>query len=236
MTDIDNLNFDSLKKQLLRVETEIKNMTGSTPGCPNMEAFRHPESIEAIGDLLSDRCSLLNQMFIGTPNELEHLKKVNQHFLSLRINLQCRILELSWIEKKSWFDDDVVIEGSLHLPYNDETSVLKLEEDGLYGSDFDMMICVLEYYYHAIGRENVWPDVDLGSLHRPDDGVTSDRRPFSDEMFDGIPLISDALHDLCLHKNYSIPDAIRLNDFWAEAKLVAQSITTQTGERVKFGE
>lgn len=236
MIDIDNINFDSLKEQLLRTEAEIKKMTGNTPGCPNMKAFRHPESVEAIGDLLNDRCALLNRMFIGTPNEMEHFKKVNQHFLDININLQCRILELSWVEKKSWFDDDVVIEGTLHLPYNDETSVLKLEEDSLYWSDFDMMICVLEYYYHAIGRENVWPDVDLGSLRRPDDGVTSDRRPFSDEMFDGIPLISYALHDLCWHKEYSIPDAIRLNDFWAEAKLVAQSITTQTGERVKFGE
>lgn len=236
MTDIDNLDFDSLKEQLLKTEAEIKKITGDVPGDPHRKVFKKPENIKAIGDLLNERCVLLNRMFIGTQNEMDHLKKVNQHLLDLRINLQCRILELSWVEKKSWFDDDIVIEGTLHLPYNDETSVLKLDEDSLYGSDFDMMICVLEYYYHAIGRENVWPDVDLGSLHRPDDGVTSDRRPFSDEMFDGIPLISDAMHDLCLHKNYSIPDVIRLNDFWAEAKLVAQSITTQTGERAKVGE
>ena len=234
MTDIDNLDFDSLRHQLLNVEAEIKKIAGSTPGYPNKGAFRRPECIEAIGKLLNDRCGLLNRMLIGTTNELEHLKKVNQHFLDLRINLQCRILELSWVEKSLWFDDDRVIEGTIHLPYNDETSVLKLEEDSLYGSDFDMMLCVLEYYYDAIGRGNVGSDVDLSSLHRPDDGVTMDRRPFSDKMFEGLPLISEALHDLCWHKDYSIPDVIRLNDFWAEAKLVAQSITTQKGKRVKF--
>ena len=170
MTYIDNPNFDSLNEQLLTVEAKIKKIAGNTPGFPNREAFMKSECVEEIGKLLSERCGLLNQMFIGTPNELRHLKKVNQHFLDLRINLQCRILELSWIEKKSWFDDDSVIVGTIHLPYNDETSVLKLEEDSLYGSDFDMMICIMEYYYDAIGRGNVEPDVDLGSLHRPDDG------------------------------------------------------------------
>ena len=55
MTDIDNLDFDSLRHQLLNVESEIKKIAGSAPGFPNKEAFRRPECIEAIGKWLKDR-------------------------------------------------------------------------------------------------------------------------------------------------------------------------------------
>ena len=41
------------------------------------------------------------------------------------------------------------------------------------------------------------------------------------------------LHDLFSHKPYSIPDILRMNDFWVEAHLVCQHIVEQDGTRYR---
>ena len=44
-------------------------------------------------------------------------------------------------------------------------------------------------------------------------------------------VVCHAVHDICTHKPYSIPDLLRLNDFWVEAHLVCQHIIDQNGKR-----
>ena len=46
-------------------------------------------------------------------------------------------------------------------------------------------------------------------------------------------VICHAVHQLTDHQLYSIPDLLRLNDFWAEVNLTIQSITDQKGNRWK---
>ena len=43
-------------------------------------------------------------------------------------------------------------------------------------------------------------------------------------------VVCHAVHDICTHKPYSIPDLLRLNDFWVEAHLVCQHIIDQNGK------
>ena len=40
------------------------------------------------------------------------------------------------------------------------------------------------------------------------------------------------MHNLSGHMGYSLPDILRLNDFWAEAHLTLQNITEQDGTRL----
>lgn len=64
-----------------------------------------------------------------------------------------------------------------------------------------------------------------------DDGVSWNEPPFyGHPEFDDI-IICHAMHNLSGHMLYSIPDILRLNDFWAEVHLTFQSITTQDGTR-----
>ncbi len=46
-------------------------------------------------------------------------------------------------------------------------------------------------------------------------------------------VVCHAVHDICTHKPYSIPDLLRLNDFWVEAHLICQHIIDQNGKRYR---
>ena len=46
--------------------------------------------------------------------------------------------------------------------------------------------------------------------------------------------ICHAVHDLCTHKYYSIPDLLRMNDFWIEIKITHQHIVDQDGKRHSY--
>lgn len=48
--------------------------------------------------------------------------------------------------------------------------------------------------------------------------------------------ICHAVHDLCTHKEYSIPDLLRMNDFWCEVGITHQHIVAQDGARMGWWE
>lgn len=222
---MNTVRFDSLKEGLLTIESKIRVLVGADPECLKIEAFNIPDKLKAIGALLSQRQSILNQMLLGTDEEKRHLNRVNDYLLHLRTRLQERVDKLSnSIIGDYSFDDDYNIEGYMFVSYNDESSVLSFDFDELYGSDFKLMICTLDGYYYALGKRYLWPTISAGSTNILDDGVTWAKN----EM--GIIVCRD-LYELLSNRCYSIPDVIRLNDFWAEATLTCQSITTQSGER-----
>lgn len=126
-------------------------------------------------------------------------------------------------------------------------SILELPEDSYYGSDFAYMIeliccCLLEEYNGGLPEIeecscNYSPkntsdmtDEQLQCVDVWDDGVTWAeghlRRPELKHI-----IVCHAIHDICTHKPYSIPDLLRLNDFWVEAHLVCQHIIDQNGKR-----
>lgn len=219
--------FESLKKKLLTIEGKIRYMVGDDADSLNQEAFKKPRNLKRLGKLLFDRCCTLNRMFLGTEEEIKHVKIVNEHLLALRNSLHERTTKLyeSIINVPS-FDDDYEIDGVINVSYNGEESVLKLETDSIYGSDFNLMISVLDYYYWAINRRSLIPSVGPNSSNRLDDGVSWSQN----ELFRDIIICHD-FYVLYFTMEYSFCDIIRLNDFWAEATLTCQSITTQSGER-----
>ncbi len=129
---MEYIEFDSQKEKLLATESKIRELVGDNPEFIKSEAFNTPDKIAVLGNLFDERQLILNRLFQATEEEMCHLKRVNDYLLQLRTRLQNRVEKLSndIIADKS-FDDDYNIDGHIFLPYNDESSVLKLETDSL---------------------------------------------------------------------------------------------------------
>lgn len=224
-----------MKQELLQIESRIIELVGS-----DLELFNYDElskkQKEEVKRLLWVRGDILNEMFQPTEANLAQFCKVNEELYRLTMALDERVKKL--ISKKELlfdfldFDDDYELEGTLKFVFNDESSICHLPDDDYYGSNFAVMIKTLFEVYSHSGIESI---VTLNEHRGPlDDGVSWDEYPFNrfPEFKDSITCY--AVHDLTDHKLYSIPDLLRLNDFWSEVEFKVQSITNQDGQHYDF--
>lgn len=224
-----------MKQELLQIESRIIELVGS-----DLELFSYDglseEQKEEVKRLLRVRRDILNEMFQLTEANLARFCKVNEELYRLTMALDERVKK--FISKKELlfdsldFDDDYELEGTLQYVFNDKTSICCLTDDNYYGSNFAVMIKTLYEVYAHSGIESI---VTLNEHRGPlDDGVSWDEYPFNrfPEFKDFI--ICYAVHDLTYHKLYSIPDLLRLNDFWSEVEFKIQSITNQDGQHYDF--
>ena len=244
---VDN---EKRREVLLLVEKEIKNFVKKSP--VDFYCSHHGEETwDKVEYLIRTRCFILNNIFQATDSEIKRFKTLNNLLYELTLKTYRRTANLYRTllksEKDEWFDDDYCIEGTLRFGgYNDETSILQLEEDDFYGSDFTYMLDLVSVvtdkahylceeiihrsiHYNPEHTSNI-TDVELDCYDDLDDGVTWAegwlRHPALDPF-----CVCYAIHDICTHKPYSIPDLLRMNDFWSEAKLVCQHIVQQDGTR-----
>lgn len=222
-------------KKIQQIESRIIEIVGS-----DLEEFMYDElpkaSKEEVKCLLRERRDILNDMFQPTEANLAQFSKVNDELFRLTMALNERVRK--FIAKKELlldtpdFDDDYELEGTLKFVFNDETSICHLPDDEYYGSNFAVMIkTIYEGYTHS-GIESI---VTINEHRDPlDDGVSWYEDPF--KRFPDFKdfIICYAVHDLTDHKLYSIPDLLRLNDFWSEVNFKAQSITNQDGQHFDF--
>ena len=243
-------NVDKKRALLLEVEAEIKKLMGEQE--KGSLDLRHigAVQIEKIQDLIGTRSLILNRMFQATSQEIQRFESVNELLDSLTKKMYHRMANLyrTLIDspKDESFDDDYVVSGTLKYVYNDEDSILILPEDGHYGSDFAYMIELIYYLLedynggvpeieecscnYSPKNTSDMTDEQLQCVDIWDDGVTWAeghlRRPELENV-----VVCHAVHDICTHKPYSIPDLLRLNDFWVEAHLICQHIIDQNGKR-----
>lgn len=244
-------DVDKKRILLLEVEAEIKSlMDYQEKGILDLR-FVHAERLERIGDLIDTRCLILNRMFQATLQEIKRFEAVNGLLNSLTKKMYHRMANLyrTLIDspKDETFDDDYVVRGALKYVYDEEEhSILKLPEDSFYGSDFAYMIELIyllnEDYCGGISEieecsisysPQYTSDMTDAQLHCADlwdDGVTWAEGHLLRPELEHI-VVCHAVHDICTHKSYSIPDLLRLNDFWVEAHLVCQHIIDQNGKR-----
>ena len=222
------------KEKLIHIEQEIIKITGDDINVySKWEKDKYKRN--RVGGLLCDRQRILNEMFIPSEDNFKLFIEVNDRLNKLTQNLFSRVKSL--ISKRSIlfdcpdFDDDYEIEGTLCYVFNDEDSVLALPDDSVYGSNFPLMIKNVYEYSKETWLENI---ESIHEYSEPlDDGLTWNNYPFyGRKEFEGI-IICHAIHHLTNHQAFSIPDLLRLNDFWAEVNLKIQSITDQKGERYK---
>ncbi len=223
------------RHELNAIEAQIVEIVGEDLECFPFSDLDKSDK-EKVKRLLSERCAILNSMFRPTEANIAQLRKVNDELYRLSAVLNERVKRMAakkpMLLDSPEFDDDYELEGTLKFVFNDEDSVCKLPDDAEYGSNFPLMIKTLyEVYNDSTLNSIVSANEHRGPL---DDGESWNEPPFMGyPEFDDI-IICYAVHDLTIHKYYSIPDLLRLNDFWSEVTFKAQSITNQSGEHYDF--
>ena len=243
-------DVDKKRALLLNVEAEIKKLMEKKK--KGFIHFRHVEDaqIEKIRHLVRTRSLILDQMLQATFEEIKRFEAVNELLYSLTKKMYHRVANLyrTLIDspKDESFDDDYVISGTLKYSYNGLESILELPEDSYYGSDFayilELICCLLEkcsgerseieecYCNYSPKHTSDMTDEQLQCVDALDDGVTWASGTLRRPEFEHI-VVCHAVYDICSHKPFSIPDLLRLNDFWVEAHLVCQHIIDQNGQR-----
>ena len=76
-------------------------------------------------------------------------------------------------------------------------------------------------------------DAELGCSNDMDDGSTWAEGPLRNPKLEHI-VVCHALHALCTHMNWSIPDVLRINDLSIEVKLTIQQFSDQERNRLDW--
>ena len=184
------------------------------------------------------------------------MEQVNNRLLDLTQKMYARssdlYLKMATLTYDSEFDDDVEVEGTLKFLANERSSVLSLSNDDYYGSNFYVMLAVIDwlYVYNVLEMQEIErcrsyfcpscysPDLsneELGMTDVLNDGTTwyKSCSPAADKL--NHLCICHAIHDLSSWKPYSIPDILRMNDFWVEVTVKHQHIVSQDGRRLGVG-
>lgn len=225
--------MDDTKSEIQKIESEILPITGADVEEYNewAECGHNRNRVES---LLKRRCKLLNDAFQLTVENFDRLRQINSYLSYLTKRAYDRIGEIEAVEyyMTDREDDGYDVESHVRFIYRGEESVLKLDDDGYYGSNFILMIKALTELYIAKGQENIiYARLGKNNL---DDGESWLEEPFC-KWKDRLKDISVcyAVHDLTSHKAYSIPDLLRLDSFLCESTITFLSITRQNGSRFK---
>ena len=209
----DNKEWIELKATLQFVEDKINRITD------NHTWVSKKELTKQVKELLSDRHFILGKMFRlhVTEQEVARFRDVNEHLLELTRKMfyeHAKLLESlkdnPILSVTSW--DDVVVESSLDV--DEDAEVLRYDDDDDYGSDFLHMIDAIAW---TEDLEIHSCCTTLGEKPEPDHLDNSSRCSWAEgcldvSQFEGIG-VCYAVHDLCTHKNYSVPDLLRMKSF-----------------------
>lgn len=253
--DYRTLNEVQLKYELKKLEKRILRITGDplATGPKYRKFFRwasNKNSVDRVQELMSDRSFILHLLFEKhcTPSEVARLEKVNDLLLDLTNRTHKRTASLArkvLSTPREGLDDDLTVEGKLIPEFDLPYSVLRLEDDNYYGSDFVRMAAILqetEEYQPGMADvhcyldqiENFTPaitDDELGCANTMDDGTTWGEAWFRIPPLEHIT-ICYALHALVTHMSWSIPDVLRINDYKIEVTLTVQQFSDQDRNRL----
>ena len=245
-----NVFIKPLSHELLKnVESEIKEIVGADIYSFTRKHTKYNGKHEKVKELLNVRQSLLNKIFLATPKEIKRLEQVNSLLddstkkMFHRTASLYRTLLSSYRDKE--FDDDYEVIGSLkcNVDYGLEgecyDTVLKLDNDEFYGSDFGYMITLINGMQDVenivechIGYKETHTssmnDKDLDCYDRWDDGISWNEGQLNRKELEHI-CICYATHVICVHNEYSLSDLLRLNDFWVEVQFKCQHFIFQKG-------
>ena len=247
-----------LRELLQSVEGNIKGIIGKNPLSFYLERPSH-NIMEEIDDYIGLRTVILDKMFTYSPDEIERMEQVNTLLTDLRRNMYRRTCALyrtllaHGVDES--FDDDYEVEGKLAVGVEydsnegDYGTVLHLENDAYYGSDFAYMLYVImnneEERRYALGyidnccvrhNERDTPDMTDKELLAQnfaflDDGTSWDECLHRDDLKH--ICFGYAFHSLYTHNPYALADILRINSFVVNVQLLCLRLTDQTGRRYK---
>ena len=208
-----------------------------------------PGQFELLDAFLDLRCWALNSLFEAhcSDEEVRRFTAINDKLYTMtesmyeRARMVNELIKTMPLHEK---DDDVEVEAKLKFWEDRAPSVLEIEDDDFYGSDFTRMIVLRSIIdsdyrsYDEIERVAIYPKLVNGKLIPDDTEIKNDmddgttwaeawlRHPKLDHL-----IVCHAVHDICTHKNYSIPDLLRMNTFEVSIDIKIQQIEDQDGAR-----
>lgn len=209
----DSKEWIGLQATLQFVEDKINRITD------NHTWVSKKELTEQVKELLSDRHFILGKMFRlhVTEQEVVRFREVNDHLLELTRKMfgeHMKLLESlkgnPVLSVTNW--DDVVVESKLDV--DEDAKVLRFDDDDDYDSNFTQMIDAIAWTENLEIRSCC---TTLGEKPEPDHLDNSSRWSWAEGCLD-VPQFSGigvcyAIHDLCTHKNYSVPDLLRIRSY-----------------------
>lgn len=230
------------------IEKDILDISGDVLDLSNRRHNITPSEYDLLETLLSSRSWALNKLFENhcTDEEVRRFTAINNQLYDMTQRMYERTRMLNDLIKAMPLhekDDDVMIEANLKFWEDGAISVLELEDDGFYGSDFARMIEILAMvdsdHIHLSNIEHLTAStsIEMGELkvdnditNALDDGTTWAEAWLRHPKLDHL-VICHAVHDICTHKNYSIPDLLRMNTFEVSVDMKIQQIEDQDGAR-----
>ena len=208
-----------------------------------------PGQFELLDAFLDLRCWALNSLFEAhcSDEEVRRFTAINDKLYTMtesmyeRARMVNELIKTMPLHEK---DDEVEVEAKLKFWEDGAPSVLEIEDDEFYGSDFTRMIVLRSIIdsdyksYDKIERVAIYPKLVDGKLIPDDTEIKNDmddgttwaeawlRHPKLDHL-----IVCHAVHDICTHKNYSIPDLLRMNTFEVSIDIKIQQIEDQDGAR-----
>ena len=218
------------------VERRVKKVVNREVNNPDYFFRNFSESErELLDDLLGLREVTLDEMMLHpTAAEVERLSKLNDKLYKLTLECfeQCRNLWLTLyrspykVNNRFCYD----LEGTLRFEYADNDSVVHLENDDYYGSDFDYMIHLTdELISTGHGKidtmVNAAPSIFFSTeealnelTDTLDDGTSWAEGYLHNKAYDHL-CICYAMHALHTHEPWCLPDILRMDDFTINVNL-----------------
>lgn len=212
----DKADYDERRVFLLETERLIKQIAGPASDDNNIGFCKWGnEEIDSLRMLVSSRGFLLNLMMRPTPNEVRRLEVLNAELFRItkEMERQADCMGRMFAATRHKVDDKqrYDIEGELKYEYNEASGALVMPEDRYYGSDFSYMLNLQTY---LLERSNEYKIIDRFCPfdESMDDGTTWAEGPLHRPAFSQI-CICHAVHAICTHMDYSIPDLLRMTSF-----------------------
>jgi len=239
--------YSEFKGELILIENELKKVcqTKDADSYDHLKLVRNlsGKEKEMIVFLLKRRMRLLDDLVMCTTSEITQFKKVNDRLFTLTNKMYEKTCD---VYKKLFhtgyapdFDDDIMIEGKLCYSadmYEDSGSVLKMDEDKDYDSDFPWMMSLIDSLkednmfdirisYNPKHSPSMTPG-ELGLANEFDDKLSWDHKGIFKDI-----CVCHAIYKIREQNPFSYLDIMRMNDFWCEVRVTHQHITDLKGKR-----
>ena len=241
---------EQLRSELKALENQILTLTGDPLDYKNRR-LENPDLLDKVRDLLIDRQFILDVLFERhcTQDDISRIEKINDLLLDMTNRTYARTANLYRTllsMPREELDDDYELEGTLTPDFDLPYSILRLEDDKWYGSDFVRMAAILKetekdnygmvwaYCCTGVDDEHTpnMTDQELDCANVLDDGTNwSEGLSLAEKKLGHITMCF-ALHAMWTHMHYSMPDIIRFNDFKIEVTMKVQQFSDQERHRL----
>lgn len=207
----DNKEWVELKAKLQFVEGKILRIL-------DIRGWMSQKELEElVKDYLLDRHVILNKMFRMhiTEQEVARFREVNERITALTRQMFANhkaLLKTRYVNSIEDKDPDCFVEVESKLDVDEGAEVLEFADDADYGSNFAKMIDAIAWTEDLEIRSCT---SHPGSTIEPDyldDGTSWSESSLVIPQFEDI-IVCYSIHDLCVHKNYTIPDLLRIPSY-----------------------